>query len=99
MNRFKVWVCGGAGILLLGWAFAQEFCIAQPMEEPRPVFDLPLVSPESAPEIGTFWSYSSTVLLSSPSARTISANNEPVTEYPSWNNHGTNFTYAITNSF
>ncbi|HEU5071601.1 MAG TPA: fibronectin type III domain-containing protein [Verrucomicrobiae bacterium] len=31
---------------------------AEPVAEPRPVFDLPLVAPEAAPETGTFWLYS-----------------------------------------
>lgn len=56
MKRLKLLVCGIAGVVLLGWAFAQEY--AEPVGEPRPVFDLPLVSPESAPVVGTFWLYS-----------------------------------------
>ena len=59
MKRLKLLVCGITGVVMLGWAFAQEFIVAEPVAEPRPVFDLPLVSPESAPEVGTFWLYSS----------------------------------------
>lgn len=51
----------GMALLIGGVLFAQqEFFIAEPVEEPRPVFDLPLVSPETAPDVGTFWLHSST---------------------------------------
>lgn len=63
MNKVKWWLGGVAAVVILSWAQGQSDLSAQsytaePVAEPRPVFDLPLVAPEAAPETGTFWLYS-----------------------------------------